>query len=69
MNSQNDFSVEKKYKSLLVQANSFPSRLIFFFKTPQSLSGIKKNIIFSCRCLDFRILITWFVGVTKQSQL
>lgn len=30
MNSQNDFSVEKKYKSPLVQANLFPSRPIFF---------------------------------------
>lgn len=68
MKSQNDFSVEKKYKSPLVQANSFPSRPSFF-KTPQSLSGIKKKFIFSCHCLDFRILITWFVDVTKQSQL
>lgn len=68
MNSQNDFSVEKK-----IQISTSPSELISissdFFKTPQSLSGIKKVIIFSCDCLAFRILITWFVDVTKQSQL
>lgn len=61
MNSQNDFSVVKKYKSPLVQANSFPSRPIFF-KTPQSLSGIKKSYYFQLSLLsfsDFDYLVCW----------
>lgn len=45
MNSQNDFSVEKKYKSLLVQANSFPSRPIFL-KHRNHYQELKK-ILFS----------------------
>lgn len=52
MKSQNDFSVEKK-----IQISTSPSELISissdFFKTPQSLSGIKKKNYIQLSLLRF----------------